>query len=214
VVEGDAFRRALQLDEAAAAGHHHVHVHAGGGILGVAQVEHGVGADDAHTGRGHEVAQRQRGQDALPPQCAQRLHEYHEAAGDGRTARAAVGLHHVAVDDDGPLPEPGEVHDRPQAAADEPLDLLRAAAEPALDRLPLNPLGAGARQHPVFGGHPARPAVAQKRRDFVLDGRGADHPRVAPLDEAGGVGELHHPARQLDRPQLAGCAAVGPASAH
>ena len=48
-------------------------------------------------------------------------------ARNARRSRAAVGLQHVAVDEDGVLTEGVEVDDRPKGSPDEPLDFLRAA---------------------------------------------------------------------------------------
>ena len=59
---------------------------------------------------------------------ADRERERHPAAGDGRGARAAVGLDDVAVERDGALPERAQVDRGAQRAADEPLDLEGAAA--------------------------------------------------------------------------------------
>ena len=78
-------------------------------------------------------------------------------AGDGGGARAAIGLEHVAIDDDLLLAERGEVGDGAERAADQALDLLRAARLLAGRGLAPRALGGGARQHAVFGRHPARP---------------------------------------------------------
>ena len=48
-------------------------------------------------------------------------------AGDRRRAGAAVGLEHVAIDDDLPLAERGKIGDGAERAADQALDLLGAA---------------------------------------------------------------------------------------
>ena len=60
----------------------------------------------------------------------------HGRAGDGRGARAAVGLDHVAVEDHGALAQGLHVHDRAQAAADQALNLVGAAADLAALALP------------------------------------------------------------------------------
>ena len=75
--------------------------------------------------------------------------------------------------------------DRAQRAADQPLDLLRAAADLAGAGLALRARRRGARQHAVFGRDPALAGVAQERRHAVLDARRADRracgrPRSAP----------------------------------
>src|SRR5436190_2071428 len=80
-------------------------------------------------------------------------------AAHARAARAAVGLQHVAVDADRALAERRQVDDGAQAAADQPLDLLRAARLLALGGLAPRACVRRARQHPVFGGEPA-PALA------------------------------------------------------
>ena len=48
-------------------------------------------------------------------------------AGDRGSARAAIGLKHIAIDHDLLLAERGEVGDGAKRAADQPLDLLRAS---------------------------------------------------------------------------------------
>ena len=124
--ERRALRRALHLDEAAAAGHHDVHVGIAGRVLGVVEVEHGtpptMPTDTAATKSrsGSPVTGR-------APCTSGRVGERDARAGDRRAARAAVGLQHVAVDADRALAEPREVGHRAQAAADQPLDLLRAS---------------------------------------------------------------------------------------
>ena len=59
----------------------------------------------------------------------------HPGAGDGGGARAAVGLQHVAVERDLSLAHRREVDDGAQRAADQALDLLRAAGLLAARRL-------------------------------------------------------------------------------
>ena len=76
-------------------------------------------------------------------------------AGDRGGAGAAVGLDHVAIDGDLPLAERRQVDDGAQAAADQALDLDRAAALLAGRGLAPRALRGGARQHAVFGGDPA-----------------------------------------------------------
>ena len=85
----------------------------------------------------HETAatragERQRGELALGDQPPAGELERDVAAGDRRAARAAVGLQHVAVDVDRALAERLEVDDAAQRAADQPLDLDRAAVGAAL----------------------------------------------------------------------------------
>ena len=107
------------------------------------------------------------------------------APGNRRRARAAVGLNDVAIDPDRALAEPLELHHRAERSADEPLNFLRAAADLALRRFARRPRRGRARQHAVFGRHPALARVAQKWRNAILDRRGADHFRAARLDQHG-----------------------------
>jgi hypothetical protein len=89
---------------------------------------------------------------------AGRQRDRHVGAGDGRHPGAAVGLQDVAVDRDGARAERG-CRPRPcrhgRSGAGSP---CRAAR-----RSPAAGVG-GARQHGVFGGHPADPAVGEERR--------------------------------------------------
>src|ERR1700748_3078683 len=64
-------------------------------------------------------------------------------AGHGRGPGAAVGLEHVAVDDDGVLAQRLVIHAGPQRAPDQARYLLGAAAQAPLDRLAVTP-GVGA----------------------------------------------------------------------
>jgi hypothetical protein len=72
-----------------------------------------------------------------------------------------------------------QVEHAAQRAADQALDLLRAAALLALGRLAVAARVGGARQHAVLGGHPALAAAALVRRHLLLHRGGAQHARVA-----------------------------------
>src|SRR2546422_64082 len=78
---------------------------------------------------------------------------------DRGTARAAVGLEDVAVEPDRTLAERLEVDDGAQRAADQSLDLDRAAALLATGGLPLGALAGRCRQQRVLGRHPAPPGL-------------------------------------------------------
>jgi hypothetical protein len=91
-----------------------------------------------------------------------------------------------------------------QAAADQPLDLLGAAALLAARRLAVAARVRGARQHAVFGGHPALAAAALVRRHLLLDGGGAQHARVAELDEHRALGMHGEAAGDAHGTQLVG----------
>ena len=86
--------------------------------------------------------------------------------------------------------EPGETFaelvqpgDRAQRSSDQPLNLLRAAADFPGAGLALGPGIGRARQHPVLGGHPALAGVAEERRHAVFDAGCADDFGAAHLDK-------------------------------
>src|SRR5205085_10693173 len=117
-------------------------------------------------------------------------------------ARAAVGLQHIAVEMDRPLPERREIDDRAERATHQPLNLLRASALLAARRLAI---GAGigrARQHAVLRRDPAATAVLEEGRPSLLDRSSAQHARVAELDQHRAFGMLGVVALNADRAQL------------
>src|SRR3546814_1765462 len=89
--------------------------------------------------------------------------------------------------------------------SDQPLDFLRAARLFAPGRLAVAARVRGAREHPVFGGHPALALAAQPGRQAFLDARGHQHARVAeadqhrPLGMAGEVRFDRHGAHLIGR---------------
>src|SRR5581483_7818386 len=173
----------LDLHEVAGAGAHHVHVRLGHDVFLVAQVEPCLAADDAHADRAHRADQRVALAPLALPQPPDRVGECDVPAGYRRGTRTAVGLEHVAVDDDRVLAQRLVVHARPERPADQAGDLLGAPAEPALDRLAV---AAGVRrpgQHRVLGGHPAEPAPPPPARHVLGDARGTQHPRGAELHQ-------------------------------
>ena len=127
-------------------------------------------------------------------------------ARDGRRARAAVGLDHVAVDGDLALTEPGQVHHRAQRAPDQALDLLRAARGVAHGRLAPGAVRCGARQHAVLGRHPASALALEPWRQPLLEARRAVHVRVAELDQARAFRVHGHGPIDGDRTKLVGIA--------
>ena len=131
-------------------------------------------------------------------------------AGDGGRARAAVGLDDVAVDGDLALAERFEVDDGAQRPADEALDFLRATALLAGGGFTLHAVAGGARQHAVFGRHPALAAVAQPRRRLVLKACRHQNVRIAELDETGPLGMLGNVALEGNLAHLIGFSAGRP----
>ena len=195
--ERRALGRGLHLDEPAFAGHDDVRVDLGGRVLRVVEVEQGHAADDAARDRRDRAGQR-RALDvpaALEPLARER--EGDARAGDRRAARAAVGLQHVAVEVDRVLAERGEVDDAADRAADQPLDLDRAAVGPALGRVARLAVAGRRGEHPVLRGDPAAARCRPATRHAVLMRCGADHARLAHRDERR-PGRGAHEAR-LDR---------------
>src|SRR5690606_41996294 len=82
-------------------------------------------------------------------------------------ALTVVGLNNVAVEMQRTLPQRFEVEHSPQTAADEALNSLCAAALLATRCLAIGARVRGARQHAVFGRHPALPLALEKRRHPV-----------------------------------------------
>ena len=177
---------ALHLDEVAGAGADDVHVDVGDDVLLVAQVQPRLAADDADADRRHRALQHRLGRPAELAPAGQPLHrvvQRHVRAGDRRGAGAAVGLQHVAVDDDGVLAERLEVDAGAQRPPDQPGDLVGAPADLPADALAVVAGGRGAGQHGVLGGEPAEAGALAPARHALGDAGGAQHPGLAELDE-------------------------------
>ena len=113
---------------------------------GVVEIEQRRAFDDADAhradrGRSSAATRRRHRRRADCSACAER----DARAGDRRRAGAAVGLDDVAVDGEGALAEQVELRDAAERAADEALDLLRAAALLAARGLALGARVRGAR---------------------------------------------------------------------
>ena len=103
------------------------------------------------------------------------------AAADRRRAGAAVGLQHVAVDDDLPLAQHDDVAHAPQRPADEPLDLL--VRPPCLPRT-ASSTRSGDEPGSIEYSAVTQPGPAPQPAGHVLvDGDGAQHPGAAEGDE-------------------------------
>ncbi len=112
------------------------------------------------------------------------LAQGNKTPGDGGAPRAAIRLQHVAVDDDLVLAQGIQIHHRPQGTSDQALDLLRAAALPAALGLAAHALSGGARQHAIFGRHPAAPQPFHPAGHALLQGGGAQNPRMPHRNQA------------------------------
>jgi hypothetical protein len=99
-------------------------------------------------------------------------------------AGAAIGLDDVAIERDLTFAEQPEVGHGAQAAPDEPLDLLRAPRLLTLGGLAIAAGMGCAREHSVFGGHPAFTLSAQPGRQALLYRGGDEHAGLAERDQA------------------------------
>ncbi|MNV73049.1 hypothetical protein D3C71_1661790 [compost metagenome] len=89
-----------------------------------------------------------------------------------------------------------------QAAADQALDFLRAAALLAARGFAVTARMRRARQHAVFRRDPAFALALQKRRYFFQHAGGAQHVRVARLHQYRPFGVAREAALQAERPQF------------
>jgi hypothetical protein len=83
------------------------------------------------------------------------------------------------------------------------ISMVRPSCRPRLASR-LDPGVGGARQHAVFGRHPAPPLALEKRRHPLLDAGGADHPGIAELHQHRAFGVLGELPGDPDRAQFVG----------
>ena len=196
----------LDLDEALRLGDHHVRVHLSFLVLGVAEVESRLAGHDPDAHRGHESPERIR-HAGRPGQPGARIRQRHRGARDRGRARPAVGLQHVAIDADRVLAE-GESGRARRAGCGRSTAGSRACGPGPLT-LARRALERGARQHGVFGGHPAQPGALAPSRDAGLDRRRAQHHRAAHPHEAGAFGVRIRSPLQRERAQGSRVTSVG-----
>ncbi len=122
----------------------------------------------------------------------------HPGAGDRGGAGASIGLEHVAVDHDLLLAKRGEVGDGAQRAADQPLNLLRAAGLLARAGFAAGSFGGRAGQHAVFSRHPTAPLALEPWRHRLAGRRRAEHMRIAETDQARPFGVARHRALEAN----------------
>src|SRR5437870_2730574 len=175
--------RGLNFDEAAAPGHHDVHVGIAPGILGVVEIEQYPVSNDTHRNGSNEILERLAGDETQGLAPGHRIVQCHASAGNGRAARPPVGLDHIAVESDRALTERGQVGDGAHAATDQALDLLCTSRLPAIGGLTSHARVGGARQHAIFGGNPALSLSLEKWRHAFLHRRSANDARVTALDQ-------------------------------
>ena len=200
----------LDLDEPAVAGHDHVGVDLRRGVLGIVQVEQRDAVDDPARHGGDAAGERRAGEATVLHQLADGELERDVAAGDRGAAGAAVGLQDVAVDVDGALAERREVDHPAQRAADQALDLDRAAVGAALRHVALLAVAGRRGQHPVLGRDPAAALAHQPARDRLLGRGGADHARLAARDQRRAGGGPDEAGLDRGGPQRVGRAPPAP----
>src|SRR5208337_4726634 len=198
LAEGRAFGRALHFDETARPGHDEICVRIRGRILHVIEIDHRFAADDAAGHGRHVVPERAVLEDRALNHPVEAVAQGDPGAGDRGGPSAAVRLQHVAIDGYLAFAEPRQIDDGAQRPPDQPLDLLGAAGNAPRRRLALGPRQGGARQHRIFGRHPAPPLAAQPRRRLVLERSGAKHMRVAEADKARPFSVTRDPTLERD----------------
>src|ERR1700722_19136018 len=208
-----AFCGALDFDKRAAAVHDDIHVGFGVRILRVVQIKNRRASVNAHRHGSHLPVQRVCDDGASLEQSVDGIRQSHEAAGNRCGARAAVGLQHIAIDGHGALSQSLQIDDRAQRAADQALNLLCAAGLLAASRLACRARMGRARQHAVFGGHPALTGAAQESRHTLFDAGGAQDPGCAETHQHGAFGVLGKAALEFQFAQFVGGAPAG-AKAH
>ena len=198
---------ALDLDDAALVGQHEIGIGLGLGVFRVVEVEHG-GAFPQAAGHGGDLAgQRVGGHLAVLDQTLEGAMQRHPGAGDAGGAGAAIGLQDVAVDVDLALAHGRQIDHGAQRPADQALDLLGAARLLAARGFTVRAGMGRARQHAVFGRHPAAARIAQERWHFLVDRGGAENMGIAEFDQAGALGVAGEARFEADGAKLVGGAA-------
>ena len=153
-IERAVLAGALHLDEPPFAAHHDIHVDVGAHVFLVVEIEPRLAIDDADAHR-RDAALHRRSRRASPVDTSQSnasTTATHAPVIDAvRVPPSAT--EHVAIELDRELAELEVIEHRANAAADQPLNLLRAPAE--LRALARRARPRRARQHRVLGGHPA-----------------------------------------------------------
>ena len=118
-------------------------------------------------------------------------------------------LDDVAIEEQRMLAEFVHLSDSAQRAANEALDLLRAATGMSLNDFTRSSGQRGARQHRVLRCDPAFAGVAQELGNRVLQCGSADDAGIAQFNQTGAFGGRDEVRHDVDRPHLFGRAIVG-----
>ena len=128
-LERCAFGGALNFDETAAAGHHHVQVGFSGRIFRIVQVKYRYALVHAHRYRRDHLLDRVTAFEAATLlDDLQGVDQSNHGAGDRGSAGAAVSLDYVAVDVQSDIAQFGHIQCSTQGAADQALDFQGAPA--------------------------------------------------------------------------------------
>src|ERR1700730_5928135 len=184
----NALRGRLQLDEALVLRHHTVQIGGGLEVFGVVKIEPRRSVDDAAAHRGEILANCDLVDHPRVLHALDRHVQRAERTGNRSGARAAISLQHIAIEGDRPLADLAHVNRRAQRPADQPLNLMRPAADATLDGLPRTAVMGRARQHRVLSRDPSMTTSVPVRRYTILDARRDPNPRAPHLDEARALG--------------------------
>ena len=170
-------------------------------VLLVAQIQQRLIIHDPGGHRRHGAANRTLSQKALLHQPLAGNRQGDIPPGHRGRPGAAVPLEHITVHGDGPLPQGLQIHRRPEAAADKPLDLRAAGTELELAHIPPAPLPVGPGQHGVLRRDPPGAIGHMVGRPLLHTGA-AEHLGIAAGDEHAPLGKFHEVGDDLDLPQL------------
>src|SRR5690606_31761693 len=154
------------------------------------------------------VAQRPLPDEALLLRPRAGVGDRQVGARDRGGAGATVSLQDVAVYLDRVLPQQGVVDGRPQRPADQPRDLLGAAAGAALDGFARAAGVRGPGQHRILRGDPALTGVAPPAWHPGGERGHAQHAGAPELHETGTLSVVLPTPVEADRSQLVGGSAV------
>ena len=207
--EGVPFGSTLHFDKGAAFVHHYVHIGLGIGIFGVVEIEHRGAIEYPHRYRGEMAMQRVLLDQFLCPEMGHCIGQRHIGTGDRCGTGAAIGLDHVAVEGNRAFTQRRQIDHCAQGAANQALDLHGASTLFTLRRLAPHAHTGGARQHAVFGGHPALPLALEKARHPLLYRGIAQHFGIAEFHQHRTFSMLGVVAGNTDLTQFVGLSATG-----
>ncbi len=205
-----AFGSALNLDQPATVVHDHIEIGVGTRVFGIVQIKHRRAPQHADRDGGHLAMNGIALEFAGIEQLIHRIDQRNISAGNGRSAGAAIGLQHIAIQGNGPLAQGFQVDDGPQAAANQALDLQCATPLAAAAGLALVARAGGSRQHAIFGGDPALALVAQPGRQAFFNAGRAQNTGLTAADQHRAFSMLGVVTLDDHGSQLVGCATGRP----